>query len=313
MTEKTELSIVIPAYNEQDNVIPLYGELKKVLESLGKSFEIIFVDDGSTDRTLQNIKELHEKDERVKALSFSKNFQKAAALSAGFDNAKGRVIITMDADLQDDSNEIPGFLAKLEQGYDLVVGWKHKRKDSFAKKIPSRIFNLLIRLFTGTRVHDCDCNFRAIREEAVKDLNIYGGLYRYIPVLVKNKGHKVGEIKVNHRPRKHGKSKYGFNRLFKGAFDLVTIKFLTSYNNRPLHLFGGLGAMMSLAGIAIGAYLSVIRLYYGEPIGGRPLLLLGVLLILMGTQLISMGLIGEMIANTYQRTEHKYVIRERLE
>lgn len=312
MKDSIELSIVVPAYNEEDNVVLLYDQLKDVLRRLKKSYEVIFIDDGSKDNTFKKLKLLHEKDKRIKVIRFRKNFGKAAALSAGFSKSRGEIIITMDADLQDDPKEIPRFLDSINKGYDLVVGWKQKRKDPITKKIASKVFNLFIRTMNKIRIHDSDCNFRAIKKFIVKDISIYSGLYRYIPLIAYNQGAKVGEIKVVHHPRKHGKSKYGFERLLNGSLDLLTIKFLLSFNKRPLHLFGGVGLLFFLLGFIIGAYLIYVKYFFNELIGNRPLLILSLLLIVLGIQFISTGLIGEMITSTTHEPEKQYAIMEEL-
>ena len=306
---QTYISVVIPAYNEEENVIPLYRELKEVLKKIGKSYEIIFVDDGSKDETFGVLKRL-SKDKQIKVISFQKNLKKAAALSAGFDAAKGSTIITMDSDLQDDPMEIPKFLKKLNQGYDLVSGWKQKRKDPLLRKINSRIFNIIVMILTKIKIHDSDCNFRAMKKQVAKNLNIYGGLYRYIPSIAYHKGFKVGEVKIAHRSRKFGKSKYGIARLFTGFFDLVTLKFLLSYEKSPMHLFAVPGSILGVIGLIISIYLTFIRLFLKTPIGDRPLLILAILLIALGIQFISLGFIGEMI--TSKDKEKKYIIKNKL-
>ncbi len=230
-----DISIIIPVYNEEGNVKMLYDELRGVLDRSKQDYEIIFIDDGSTDSTFSILKELNKKDRHVKAIQFTKNFQKAAALTAGFKEAKGNVIITMDGDLQDDPNEIPRLLEELKR-CDLVVGWRHDRADGITKKLPSRVFNFMIRMLTGLRMHDADCNMRAMKDYVVKGINIYGGLYRYIPILAYNNGYSVREIMINHRRRAYGKSKYGITRLFNGILDLITVKFLMSYTKRGVHI-----------------------------------------------------------------------------
>jgi len=307
-----DLSIVIPSYNEEKNIPILYNELNRVLARLNKKYEIIFIDDGSTDRTFENLQSIHNKDKNVRVIKFQGNSEKAAALSAGFSKAKGNIIITMDADLQDDPNEIPRFVQKLNEGYDLVVGWKHKRKDPITKVISSKIFNFLVRRLTKIRLHDCDCNFRAMKKEVIQNINLYSGLYRYIPSLAKSKGYKLGEIKVTHHKRKFGKSKYGVGRLYKGFLDLVTIKFLLSYNKKPLHFFGGVGILFAILGFITGIYLLYLKYFLRLPIGNRPALILAVLLIVLGIQFISIGLIGEMIVNSNQKKEEQYVIKKEL-
>jgi len=306
----TSISVVIPAYNEEKNIIHLHRELKEALDNLNKDYEIIFVDDGSTDNTFEVLKKLHKENKNIKIIQFQKNFKKAAALSAGFKEAEGRIVITMDADLQDDPKEIPKLLARLYGGLDVVVGWKYKRKDPISKRLTSSIFNLLIRLFMKIRIHDSDCNFRVMRRETLENLQIYSGLYRYIPAILFYQGFKIGEVKVTHRPRKFGKSKYGMMRLFTGFFDLITVKFLLSYNKNPLHLFAVPGTIFTVVGFFIALYLSFSKWVLRQPIGDRPLLLLAVLLIVLGIQFISIGLLGEMILSRDE--EEKYIIKKKL-
>lgn len=307
---KNYISVVIPAHNEEKNISQIHGELLKVLKRLNNNYEIIFVDDGSADNTLSELKKLRAKDKKVKIISFSKNFKKASALAAGLNRSSGKVIITMDADLQDNPDEIPKMLSKLSEGFDMVVGWKYPRKDPLHKIVSSKIFNIMIRLLMKLKIHDCDSNFRVIKKEVIPHLELYSGLYRYIPVIAQQKGFNVGEVKVNHRPRLHGKTKYGLKRLYTGFFDLMTIKFLLEYNNRPLHFFGGLGSIFLSLGLLAGAYLLYLKFFLNEMIGQRPLLILTILLIFLGTQFISIGLIGEMIANAGQKKKDEYVIKE---
>ena len=288
------LSIIVPVYNEEKNIHLLYQEITQVLSSFSFKYEIIYVNDGSTDNSLYEIRKLSLKDKRVIGIKFKRNFQKSAALKAGFNHAKGEYIMTLDGDLQDNPKEIPRFIEKIKE-YDMVVGWKFRRKDIITKVIMSRIFNGLIRFLFGIKIHDNDCNYRIFKREIVEHLDLYGGLYRYIPVFAHNKGYKVGELKVRHLPRRHGKSKYGFGRLFTGAFDLLTLKFLLKYKNSPLHFFGYLGGSFFTLGTFIGAYLTFIKFVYQQHIGNRPLLLFAVLLILIGVQLISLGLIGDIV------------------
>jgi len=308
-----ELSVVIPVYNEGENLNSLYSQLKSVLENLGKAYEIILVDDGSTDSSFLIMEKLHGQDHNIKVIQFRKNFGKAAALSAGFTSAQGKIIITMDADLQDDPREIPNFIKKLNEGYDLVCGWRFKRRDPVSRTFPSRLFNSLTATLTGVKVHDFNCGFKAYRKEVIEDLDLYGELHRYIPALAHWKGFKVGEIKVEHHPRAHGKSKYGVERLFRGLTDLFTVMFLTKYMKKPLHLFGAVGVFLLLIGFIINAYLAILKFVLRQAIGGRPLLLLGVLLMLIGFQIISTGLVGEMIVSTRDKGEKGYVVRKVLE
>jgi glycosyltransferase involved in cell wall biosynthesis len=302
--ERPDLSIVIPVLDEEENVAQVYRELAGVLRSLGRTYEIIFVDDGSSDDTYREIRKID--DPRVIAIGFKRHRGKAAALSCGFSEARGDVIITMDGDLQDDPAEIPRFLAALA-GYDVVSGWKQGRQDSLDKTLPSRAFNWLTRRLTGVQIHDFNCGFKAYRRAVVKNIDIYGELHRYIPAIARWKGYDVGEITVAHRPRVKGRSKYGMKRLPKGLLDLITIKFLMSYGQRPLHFFGGLGL---LAG-GIGTIICLDLLYSwlgGNKIGERPLLILGVLLILVGMQFIATGLIGELIIS--RRSTEEWVRRD---
>lgn len=307
---KLDLSVVIPVYNEEKNVKILYNHLIKILDSIKLSSEIIFVDDGSTDNTTSILRQLAAKDKGLVVLSFQKNFQKAAALTAGFDCARGQYILTMDGDLQDNPDEIPRFLHKIKSGYDMIVGWKARRKDPFTKVIMSKLFNGLIRLLFHIKIHDNDCNFRLFRSQITQHLHIYGGLYRYIPVIAYAKGFKIGELKVHHLHRRYGKSKYGYKRIFRGGLDLITIKFLTSYYSSPLHFFGYLGGGISFIGLVLGIYLTILQQIYHQAIGNRPLLFLSMLLIIVGIQLISLGLIGEMIVSTTNKKN--YVIKEKI-
>lgn len=308
-----ELSVVIPVYNEGENLNSLYNQLKSVLESLGKTYEIILVDDGSTDSSFSILKKLHGQDHNVKVIQLRRNFGKAAALSAGFTSAQGKIIITMDADLQDDPRGIPNFIKKLNEGYDLVSGWRFKRQDPVSRTFPSRLFNSLTAALTGVKVHDFNCGFKAYRKELIESLDLYGELHRYIPALAHWKGFKVGETKVEHHPRAHGKSKYGVERLFRGLTDLFTVMYLTKYMKKPLHLFGAMGVLLLVIGFIINAYLAILKFILRQPIGGRPLLLLGVLLMLIGFQIISTGLIGEMIVSTRHKGEKGYAVRKILE
>lgn len=311
--DERELSVVIPVYNEGESLNPLYNQLKSVLESLGKAYEIILVDDGSTDSSFSILKKLHGQDHNVKVIQLRRNFGKAAALSAGFTSAQGKIIITMDADLQDDPRGIPNFIKKLNEGYDLVSGWRFKRQDPFSRTFPSRLFNSLTTTLTGVKVHDFNCGFKAYRKELIESLDLYGELHRYIPALAHWKGFKVGETKVEHHPRAHGKSKYGLERLFRGLTDLFTVMYLTKYMKRPLHLFGAVGVLLLLLGFIINAYFVILKFVLRQPIGGRPLLLLGILLMLIGFQIISTGLIGEMIVSTRDKGEKGYAVRKVLD
>jgi len=297
-----KLSLIIPVYNEQDNVLPLYNKLKAVLEY---DHELIFIDDGSKDNTYEILKNIQKKDSKLKIIRFRNNFGKSEALSKGFKHAKGDIIITMDGDLQDDPEEIPRFIEKIKEDYDLVVGWKYKRQDPLSKTIPSKFFNFLIKVLTGVKIHDSNCCFKAYKKEVVKNLKIYGELHRYIPSLVNWKGFKVTEIKVKHHKRLHGKSKYGFSRLLKGFLDLLTIKFLIKYSKKPLHFFGSIGIISFFLGALISVYLVYEKYFLNINIGSRPMLILGVLLLIIGVQFICLGLLGEMILNMIPNNEEE--------
>ena len=304
-----EISVIIPAFNEEKNIRPLYSSLSGVLKKLRKDYEIIFVDDGSTDGTIKQLKSLRSSDKKVKFVSFTKNFKKASALAAGLKSASGKVIITMDADMQDNPSEIPKLLKALNNGYDMVVGWKYPRRDSFSRILASKFFNFLVRTLTGLKIHDCDSNFRAIKQKVIPHLELYSGMYRYIPVIAHKNGFKVSEVKVEHQIRIYGKSRYGITRLYTGVFDLITIKFLLEYNKKPLHFFGGIGSLFLLSGMATGAYLLYLKFFLYMQIGQRPMLILTILLIFLGIQFISIGLIGEMIANIGHKKD-EYVVKE---
>lgn len=306
-----DISIVIPVFNEEENVLRLHDKLTSVLKKITSSYEIIFVDDGSTDTTLEKLLKLKKKDAHVKVVPFQRNFGKALALMAGFKESKGEIVFTMDGDLQDDPEEIPKFIAKLNEGYDLVSGWKYKRYDPITKTIPSKFFNWLTAKVTGVKIHDSNCGFKAYKKRVLEHIRIYGELHRYIPALVHWKGFKVGEVKVRHHPRKFGKSKYGIERLVKGFLDLITVKFLMTYTSRPLHFFGPIGLLSSLFGFIIGAYILTLKLLTGTVQSKYPLIMLSVLLIVLGVQFISIGLIGEMIVGTKNNDEQpSYLIKK---
>ena len=309
---RVDLSVVVAVLDEEESIQPLYTVLDEVLDSLGKEYEIIFVDDGSVDGTFEILKSLYESDsEHVRVIQFRRNFGKTAALTAGFGQARGEVVVTMDADLQDDPTEIPGLLAKLNEDCDLVVAWRHKRKDPLSKRLPSKVANRAVSLLTGVKIHDLNCGFKAYRREVVQDLKLYGELHRFIPVLAHWRGYRVTEHKVVHRPRQYGQSKYGFERLGRSSLDFGMVLFLTYYLKRPMHLFGTLGALLFLIGFAIGLYLTGLWVL-GEGIGWRPLLFLGILAMIVGVQMASIGLLGEMIRNFAYHPEEEYSIRRLL-
>jgi glycosyltransferase involved in cell wall biosynthesis len=304
-----EISVVIPALNERDSLPQLHSELTEVLTSLGKRYEIIIIDDGSTDGTTELCRELARRDATVTHIEMRRCFGKAMALQAGFRAARGDIIFTMDADLQDDPKEIPRFLAMLEQDYDVVSGWKENRKDPIGKTLPSKLFNTVTSRLSGLHLKDFNCGFKAYRREVIEDLDVYGELYRYIPVVVHAKGFKVGELPVSHRPRRHGESKYGLERFIRGPMDLLTILFLVTFRKRPLHLFGNIGLIIGSLGFVINVYLAILW-FMGKGIGDRPLLMLGTLLIIVGIQMLVFGLLGEMMAaSSHDRAEADKLIR----
>lgn len=305
-----EVSILVPLFNERDNLEPLLARIQEVMTPLGKRYEVFFVDDGSTDGSFQVLERLHAENDSVKVVQFRMNHGKSAALAIGFEHARGQVIVTMDADLQDDPAEIPNLLSKLDEGYDLVSGWKYKRQDPISKTIPSRLFNRVTSLISGIKIHDFNCGLKAYRREVTENIRVYGELHRYLPVLAQWKGFRVGEIKVHHHPRLHGKSKFGLSRFIKGFLDLLTVMFLTKYIQRPMHLFGVLGLVLFLAGLAINLHLTYLWLHK-VGIGHRPLLFLGVLLVIVGLQFTLMGLIGEMITRQ-DRDKGRYSIKRTL-
>ncbi|MBS3098114.1 glycosyltransferase family 2 protein [Candidatus Woesearchaeota archaeon] len=296
-----DISIVVPVFNEEKNVGILYSRLTDVLRRIKKAYEIIFVDDGSNDRSFYVLRRIHEKDKRVKIIKFRKNFGQTAALDAGFKNSKGMIIITIDADLQNDPDDIPRLLEKMEEGYDVVSGWRIKRKDSLLKKIPSKFSNLFVRKFTKVSIHDSGCTLKAYKKECFNGLDLYGEMHRFIPGLLKWKGFKIGEIKVKHHPRRYGQSKYGVARLLKGFLDLLIIKFWMQYSARPIHLFGGFGILFSSVGFVIGLYLTIIRIFFNQPLSNRPLLLLALLLIILGVQLVVFGVLADIMIKVYYK------------
>jgi glycosyltransferase involved in cell wall biosynthesis len=308
-----DITVIVPVRDEADSVAELSRRVAEVLDRLGKSFEIVFVDDGSRDGTPARVREARARDPRVKLVRLRRNFGKAAALSAGFDHSLGRVVITMDGDLQDDPDEIPRFLATLEEkDLDLVSGWKRRRHDPLSKTVPSRLFNWVTRGLAQVDLHDFNCGFKAYRREVLGEIAVYGELHRYIPVLASRRGFAVGEIEVTHHPRRHGLSKYGWDRFYKGLLDLITVLFITRYTRRPLHLFGAIGLLFLLAGFGIDSYLA-IRWFGGQNLSNRPLLQLGILLMVLGIQVLTTGLIGEMITFKNFRRRDSYSIKEWLE
>lgn len=289
------LSFVIPTLNEEDSIRILVDE---IIANVGdNTYEIIFIDDGSRDKSFEIMNELAMANPAIRIIRFRRNFGKAAALQQGFNYAQGEIVFTMDADLQDNPIEIQRFLVKLDEGYDLVSGWKKKRHDPLHKTLPSKLFNYVTARTFDLKLKDYNCGFKAYRKPLVKELNLYGEMHRYIPALAHSLGYRVGEIDVEHRARKYGKSKYGWERYLRGFFDLMTVKMVTQYVKSPLYLFGRIGLVSAMAGMFLSLYLAVLKIFYGYPLSNRPLLFLGMLLIITGLQFISLGLISELIVN----------------
>lgn len=316
MEKQLDLSIIIPVYNEEESLYPLYKKIKAVLSKSGKSYEIMFIDDGSSDTSLENLKSLQKNDKGIKIIIFRKNFGQSAAISAGFSNARGEILVVMDADLQNEPNDILRLLKKIDEGYDVVSGWRYDREDPLSKKLPSRISNWMHKRLTGLNINDSGCSLKAYKRESVSDLELYGEMHRYIPALIAAKGFKIGEIKVEHHYRKFGKSKYGGVRLLKGFLDLLYIHFLTKYSSRPLHFFGGIGLGLVFLGIILGIWRSTVlyieRIIHklNTPFGS--LLLLAIFLIIIGILFITFGFLAElMIRIHYQSAKNKnYSIKE---
>ena len=293
------ISVVVPVHDEERTLALLFDELQSALDPLGQPWEAVFVDDGSSDGSFSALTRLHDAHDNVRVVRLRRNFGKAAALAAGFTNAQGDIVVTIDADLQDDPAEIPRLLAKLDEGFDLVSGWKAHRRDPITRRALSRIFNWVTGRVSGIRLHDLNCGLKAYRAEVVQGLRLYGELHRFIPVLAHYRGHRIAELPVNHRPREHGRSRYGVERYLRGFLDLLTVSFIGRYRYRPLHLFGGLGLGLGALGMAVLVYLTVLKIG-GEAIGRRPLLILGVLLVVVGLQLFSLGLISELITSQHE-------------
>jgi glycosyltransferase involved in cell wall biosynthesis len=306
------LSILIPVMNEEGNIEELQERLAAALSRIGLPYEIIFVDDGSSDGTWQLITDLSGADARIVGLRHRRNFGKAQALSNGFAIAQGDVIITMDGDLQDDPDELPRFLRMLDEGFDLVSGWKQRRQDPLGKTAPSRVFNWAVRKSSGVQLHDFNCGFKAYRREVTSSIRLYGELHRFTPVLASAEGFRIGELPVKHHARKWGSSKYGWSRLTKGFLDLFTVIFLTQYRQRPMHLFGLPGLLFMALGILLGLWMTIERVVFDHAIGTRPALLLAVLLVVIGTQFFGLGLLGEFQAHgsNAPRTSQQTSLRE---
>jgi glycosyltransferase involved in cell wall biosynthesis len=311
-----ELSVVIPVRNEAPALKDLHRELTQTLSAWGRPYEIIVVDDGSTDESFDSLARLQATDPRLRVIRFRRNFGQTAAFAAGFDYARGRIIVTSDGDLQNDPRDIPRLVEMLDQGYDIVCGWRKDRKDPFfSRRLPSLAANKMISLATGVRLHDYGCSLKAFRAEVIKPLKLYGEMHRFLPAIASEQGVTIAEAVVNHRPRRHGRSKYGISRTIRVILDLLTVKFLLSYSTRPLQIFGLMGLAMGLLGVVITGYLAYVRLMGEQSIANRPLLFFGGLLVISGLQLVTVGLLAELQARTYHESQNKptYVIREILD
>lgn len=313
LLQPLRISVVIPLYNEEESIPHLRTALTESLAPYGDAYEVIIVDDGSKDRSYQLLREWAAADSHLTVIRLRRNFGQTAAFSAGFDYARGEVVITMDADLQNDPADVPKLMAKMDEGYDIVSGWRIDRQDRFwDRKLPSLIANRLISNVTDVQLHDYGCSLKAYRRDVLQHVRLYGELHRFIPALASQVGGTVTEVPVNHRARQFGRSKYGISRTIRVMLDLILVWFLGSYSTRPIHVFGAMGLLSAGGGVLIGLYLTFIKLFLGENIGGRPMLLLAVLLVVIGVQLITMGLLGEMIIRTYHESQNKpiYVVRE---
>lgn len=301
-----QLSVIIPIYNEEENIPSLYKELNDVLARLGKTFEIIFIDDGSSDNSLMLLNEIQQNDSHVVVISFRKNFGQTAAMSAGFDHARGEIIVTMDGDMQNDPADIEGMIQKINEGYDVVTGWRFNRKDPFLnRRLPSMIANWIISKTTGVGLHDYGCTLKVFKREIIKNIRLYGEMHRFIPAIASGMGISFTEIKVNHRPRLYGKSKYGISRTIRVILDLMTVKFLLSYSTRPIQVFGLIGIGSGFIGFMIALVMTFQREFFGISMSDRPLLFLAILLMFMGVQFITLGLLAELQARTYHESQGK--------
>jgi glycosyltransferase involved in cell wall biosynthesis len=308
-----ELSVVIPVRNESPNIKPLYDELTETLVRFGRSYELVIVDDGSTDGTFEALAAVQARDPRVRVIRFRRNFGQTAAFAAGFAHARGTLVVTSDGDLQNDPRDIPAMVALIESGHDIVCGWRKDRKDALVtRRLPSVLANKLISWATGVSLHDYGCSLKVFRAEVVKPLRLYGEMHRFLPAMASQLGVSIAEVAVNHRARRAGTSKYGLSRTIRVLLDLATVKFLLSYSTRPLQIFGLLGLVAGGLGALISGYLAYIRLFLHQGIADRPLLLLGVMLVFIGVQLVTFGLLAEVMARTYYESQNKpiYVIRE---
>ncbi len=306
------ISVVVPVYNEEDNVRDSYKEIKSVLEPMNVNYEIIFVDDGSRDNTIKNLSEVGMGDPSLKIIQFRRNFGQTAAMAAGFENSRYDIVVALDGDLQNDPKEIPAMVAKLHEGWDMVAGWRKNRKDTFiTRKLPSKIANWIIGRATNVQLHDYGCTLKVMTGDVARGIKLYGEMHRFIPALAEEYGARITEMPVNHRPRIHGTSKYGISRTIRVILDLITVKFLLGYSKRPIHLFGSVGVGSGMLGFLLLAYLTYQRMFEQVPMGNRPLMTLGVMLVMVGFQFLVFGLLAEVLARTYYESQSKktYVVR----
>ncbi len=310
-----DISVVVPVLNEEESLPLLYEQLVEALTEAGYDYEIIIIDDGSTDRSFEVLRELQARDEHLRVVRFRRNYGQTAAFAAGFDRAQGELVITIDADLQNDPADIPALVSKMNEGYDVVSGWRLNRQDRFLdRRLPSILANRLIGWVTDVRIHDYGCSLKAYRREVLADVQLYGELHRFIPALAHAAGARVTEIPVRHHARRFGKAKYGLSRTLKVFLDILAVRFLMSFSTRPLHIFGMLGLLSFLVGGLVLAYLAVVRVFFQQPIADRPLALLGILLVMLGAQLVTSGLLAELVTRTYYESQGKriYTVREEL-
>ena len=310
-----DLSIVIPIYNERESVAKLYKELDKTLSAMSLKYEVLLIDDGSTDGTFDELKKIHRKNKLFKIIRFRKNFGQTPAISAGFNFAEGEVIVTLDSDLQNDTRDIPLIIEKINEGYDIVSGWRVNRKDkAITRRFPSAVANKIISKLTGVYLHDYGCTLKAYRKEVVKNIELYGEMHRYIPAIASWMGVRVAEVPVRHHSRKYGKSKYGVSRTIKVILDIITVKFLLSYSQRPIQVFGLLGLFSATAGFIITVYLIIMRIFFSQALSERPLFILSIFMVFIGIQLITMGLLAEVLMRVHQEVGNKttYAIKEML-
>ncbi len=311
--KKKSLSVVIPVYNEKDSIVQLYSMLDSVLPKMDIPYEVVLIDDGSTDGTYDELVKIHDKNNAYKIISFRKNFGQTAAMSAGFHYSSGDVIVTLDADLQNDPKDIPAVINKLDQGYDIVSGWRKARKDrAFSRRFPSVVANRIISGLSGVHLHDYGCTLKAYRKEVLDNIELYGEMHRYIPAIASSMGVRVAEIPVTHHSRKYGKSKYGISRTIRVILDIITIKFLLSYSSRPIQIFGLMGLLSVTVGFIVTLYLIIMRIFFSQSLADRPLFILSIFMIFIGIQLITMGLLAEINMRIYHEAQNKptYVIKD---